>query len=63
MAIQCSETRDLLCVPLTVVDGTLAGMDTDHGTPRSEAEENFKAEYGHYPIPSRAARAHTGPAT
>jgi hypothetical protein len=25
-------------------------MDTDHGTLRSEAEENFKAQYGHYPI-------------
>jgi hypothetical protein len=25
-------------------------MDTDHGTPRSEAEENFKAQYGQYPI-------------
>jgi hypothetical protein len=34
-------------------------MDTDHGTTRSEAEENFKAEYGHYPI-RVAARAPTG---
>jgi hypothetical protein len=25
-------------------------MDTDHGPPRSEAEESFKAEYGHHPI-------------
>jgi len=27
-------------------------MDTDHGTTRSEAEENFKAEYGQLPDPS-----------
>jgi hypothetical protein len=25
-------------------------MASDHSTPRSEAEENFKTEYRHYPI-------------
>jgi hypothetical protein len=31
LAIQCSETRDLLFAPLTVVYGTPAGgMNTDH---------------------------------
>ena len=25
-------------------------MATDRSTPRTKAEENFKAEYGHYPI-------------
>jgi hypothetical protein len=25
-------------------------MDIDRSTPRTKAEENFKAEYGHHPI-------------
>ena len=38
-------------------------MDTDHGITRSEAEENFKAEYGRYPIRVELPESLTGPAT